>query len=93
MCLKFLNSGVIHLDHYVTYCCRAERRSAANGDSPAVNKLLSAYHNDNSNEDKELTPAVQELCTTIDAYIFVIDGSRALIEGWYIYTVYLSICD
>ena len=63
--------------------CRAERQSAADGNGPTVNKLLSAYHNDN-NEDKELTPAVQELCATIDAYIFVIDSSRALIEGWYI---------
>ena len=94
MCFKFLNSGVWYtLDHYVTYC-RAERRSAANGDRPAVNKLLSAYHRDNdSSEEKELTPAVQELCATIDAYIFVIDSSRALIEGQYIYTVCLSICD
>lgn len=65
---------------YIILYCRGERQSAANGQAPAVNKLLSAYHSDN-HKDKELTPAVQELCTTIDAYIFVIDSSIALAEG------------
>ena len=75
---------------YMYYCSnihssmisRAERQSAANGHAPKVNKLLTAYHS-NSHDDKELTPAVQELCATIDAYIFVIDSSRALVEGQY----------
>ena len=61
-------------------CYRAERESAANGRGRVVNKLLSAYHTDDQ-EDKELTPAVQELCATVDAYIFVIDRSKAVVEG------------
>ena len=61
---------------------RAERQSAANGHAPTVNKLLTAYHS-NNHDDKELTPAVQELCASIDAYIVVIDSSRALVEGQY----------
>jgi len=68
----------------VFYYYRAERKSAANGQGPAINKLLSAYHN-NNHKDKELTPAVQELCATVDAYIFVIDSSRAVVEGLYQY--------
>ena len=61
-------------------CCRAEHESAANGRGCIVNELLSAYHTDDQ-EDKELTPAVQELCAAIDAYIFVIDRSKAVVEG------------
>lgn len=68
---------------------RAERQSAANGQTAVVNKLLSAYHS-SDREDKELTPAVQELCTTIDAYIFVIDSSRALVEGEHQYCLLVA---
>jgi len=55
---------------------RGERRSAASNGVQAVNKLLSVY-----GDDKELTPAVQELCATIDAYIFVVDSGKALTDG------------
>ena len=59
----------------LTFCFvyyRGERKSAASNGVQAVNKLLSVY-----GDDQELTPAVQELCSTIDAYIFVIDSGRA----------------
>ena len=60
------------------YCIhyRSERKSAASNGVQAVNKLLSVY-----GDDKELTPAVQELCATIDAYIFVVDSGKALTDG------------
>ena len=67
---------------------RAERQAAANGHAPIVNKLLTAYHSSN-HDDKELTFAVQELCATTDAYIVVIDSSRALVEGQYTLYCYI----
>ena len=62
------------------YFFRAERKATVSGQGKRINKLISAYNEDNQNAP-ELTAAVQEQCQLADGFLLVVNASSLDEEG------------
>ena len=62
---------------------RAERQAASAGKRARINKLVSAYseEEEEGGRSPELTQAVQQLCRQADAFVLVVDASKLTEEG------------
>ncbi len=54
----------------------AERQAAAAGRCSRVNKLVRVSVPDDSEDEPELTQAIQEVCGAANAFILVVDPSK-----------------